>query len=351
MTEPTLTLRCPADLLTVIPYVVGYHPTDSLVVLGLDGRRVVFGARFDAPFAGDRAIGEIHDIVRRQRCDAAFLVGYGPPDLIDDPLTRLHLALQGGPLAIREVLRAHDGHYWSYLCRDPDCCPPGGIPYDPQANQVAAAATLAGAVIHRDREAYAAQLDPVDADPRAMALATDRAYQELCRVLAKTDDEQAAADAMLVAGQAALIAAADRVRDGEPLTDDEVAWLSVLLLHHDLRDLGWLRIVRAGDDLLAHRALWMDVMRRCERDLLAAPATLFGFAAWRVGQGALARIAFERALDADPGCGLARRLMYGLDQGMPPDEFDRLAGDQLTPRRGPRRSRRSSSRRVGSPPA
>ena len=101
------------------------------------------------------------------------------------------------------------------------------------------------------------------------------------------------AKAMLTAGRAAVANAFDRYRDGGVLSDDEVAWLSVLLSAHlPVRDLAW----EQTTDEEWHVALWTDVLQRVEPDLAAGPASLLAFAAWRCGNGALAGVAVERAL-------------------------------------------------------
>ena len=79
-------------------------------------------------------------------------------------------------------------------------------------------------------------------------------------------------------------------------TDDEVAWLSLLLTHLPVRDHAWERTDGRDEDI----ALWTDVLRRAEQELIAAPAALLAFAAWRAGQGALAAVALERALACTP---------------------------------------------------
>jgi hypothetical protein len=40
-----MVLNDPADILSLVPFVLGFHPTDSVVVLGLRGRQMIFQAR------------------------------------------------------------------------------------------------------------------------------------------------------------------------------------------------------------------------------------------------------------------------------------------------------------------
>ena len=80
---------------------------------------------------------------------------------------------------------------------------------------------------------------------------------------------------------------------GERLDDDEVAWLTVLLVHVQVRDHAWSRTDGRDEDI----SLWTDVLRRAEPDLIAAPGCLLAFAAWRSGHGALAAVALLMAIE------------------------------------------------------
>jgi hypothetical protein len=292
-------------------------------------------------------VAHLRQVVLRQHCTSVIMVGFGTPEQVEPILAALHDEYQAAGLRVYEVLRVHERRYWSYLCLNPACCPPEGSPYDPTTATMAAEWTLAGRVARRNREEYEAQLAPVSgADRDAMVRATDRAHERLVDVLTSAADEATAVRTMEVEGRAALAAAAERVGTGAALTDDEVAWLSVLLVDPAVRDLAWLGVTDSAED---HRALWMDVLRRCEPDLSVAPATLFGFAAWRDGDGGMARLALERALAVDPDCELARELLAALARGMPPSALDSIAADLLLTRPpGQPRRKRSSRRRAGS---
>ena len=72
-----------------------------------------------------------------------------------------------------------------------------------------------------------------------------------------------------------------------PLDDDALAWLALLLVNVPVRDYAWERVDR---DVAGSVDLWTDIVRRVEPDLVAAPATLLAFAAWRDVGGAIASI-------------------------------------------------------------
>lgn len=343
--QATLSVRSTADLLAAVPFLLGFHPADSVVVIALRANRIVFVARGDLPDfltarpptaggAGEAATGgpggtagglggaatQLAAVVARQGVETTTIVGYGPPAQVTPVVDAVTVALGRVGLPVLDALRVTDGRYWSYVCADPGCCPPEGTRFDASASQFAAAATFAGQVALPDRETLVRQVAPVDGPAReSMRRATRRAEGRVQKLL----DRAAPADprgrrALRRAGRSAVRLAMLRHRTGGRLTDDEVAWLSLLLVHLPTRDEAWQRT--GGEDW--HLALWTDVLRRSEPDLVAAPATLLCFAAWRAGQGALASVAVERALEAQPDYSLAMLLAETLRAGIPPSTLD-----------------------------
>ncbi|MDG4794667.1 DUF4192 domain-containing protein [Micromonospora sp. WMMD1082] len=340
---PRLTVRSPADLIAAVPYLLGFHPADSVVVVALSGSRVVFAARGDLP--GDlpddvdpgEAATHIAEVTARQGADSATVIGYGPASRVTPAVDAVRVALPEAGLAVLDALRVTDGRWWSYLCTEPECCPPEGTRYDPQASTVPAAAVFAGQVALPDRAALAAQVAPAGGD--AMRQATDRAERRLADLLATAPaTDLLGARALRAAGAAAIRATRRRHRSGEPLTDDELAWLCLLLTHLPVRDHAWERTDGRDDDI----AFWAEVLRRAEPALIAAPGSLLAFAAWRDGQGALAAVALERVLAEHPDYSLAGLLDDLLRRGVPPSRLDGwpAGGPPRELRRGRRRSRR-----------
>jgi hypothetical protein len=346
-----LQVRSPADLLALVPYLLGFHPQASVVAIAMADRRVAFAARADLP-TPDTAHAEIRPmldhlaaVATRQQATTVVLIGYGDAGQVDPVLADAADVFAAHGVRLHDALRVTDDRYFSYLCQDPTCCPPQGTRFDPTSSVLAAYATVAGHVALPDRAALAARLAPVDGPARhGMQQATDRAVIRLRRLIAAAADRPAGqvqtpspgradlsdasspaarvyadADALVRhAGQVAIIDAFDRTAHGERLGDDEAAWLTLLLVHIPVRDQAWQR-TRDRD---AHVQLWTDLTRRAHQDLVAAPASLLAFAAWRSGDGALANLAIDRALAADPTYRMALLLSEALRHGMPPTAFD-----------------------------
>jgi hypothetical protein len=346
-------LSCPADILSSIPYLVGYHPSHSIVVVGMQDRHIAFAARDDLPADGGppapEAVRALVDVVARQRCDGVLLVGFGEEERVTPVIWTVGDALAQANVEIREALRADGGRYWSYLCTNPSCCPPEGTAYDPTTSPVAAAWTVAGRAVLRDRQEYEAQLQPIVGELREeVHRHTEAATQRLFDLVADAADESHARAALVAAGTRAIAEALDTTLRGEQPTPEQVAWLSVLLMDVAVRDVAWLLILSAGDEPEPHRALWQHLLRTVDTDLLAPAATLFALAAWRCGDGGIARIALERALDVDPDYRVAGMLAGAIARGLPPSAMDTLSPSaSARRRRGGRRRRRSSTARAG----
>ena len=333
----SVTLRTPTDVLAAVPYLLGFHPTDSVVVVGLYGRQVVFNVRADLPAPGvppDEVALLADDMARvlaGHRADRALVVGYGSPAQVTRSVFAVRDALTRDRVAVIEMLRVSDDRYWSYMCASPDCCAPDGTPFDTSGTEIAAAATFAGRVVLPDRTS----LTGVVAPPDELALvaierATTQAAADLARELA---DGPAAGAARQRAAMRVYRTGLERHRHGSRLDDEELARLTLLIRTVDARDAVWERILAAGTNLDAHVDLWRDVVRRARPDLAVAPAALLAFTAWRSGDGSLAWCAVQRALTEDPGYSLAHLVGEALVRALPPTALDRLS-----PR--PRRVRR-----------
>lgn len=326
---PRIVIESAGDVVAAVPYLLRFHPQSSIVVVGLRGTRVVFAARGDLPPLDtpvDRlrvAAAYLAAVVARQDADAAVVVGYGPADRVDRIFAELRPAFAALDVTLMERIRVTDGRYYSYDCTDPQCCPPSGGMV-PQASVMAAHAVYAGVVALPNRAAVAAQVAAADeATLQAMAAAVARARQRVKGLLPATPprDWPSGRAAFVAAARAAGLHAVDealqRYERGGRLDDDEAAWLLVLLRRSDVRD----GAMSASRPRAGHLRLWMDVTRRAPGDLVVAPACLLSFTAWRAGDGALARVALDRALALGSGERLPRLLAQLLDTAVPPSAW------------------------------
>jgi hypothetical protein len=320
-------LSSPADILAAVPHLLGFHPTQSLVVIGAGGPRdrIKLGFRYDLPDPPDataarQIAGHAVAVLAERRATTVIAVGYGQGRLVTPLMDVFAAAVRRSGLAVRELLRAEDGRYWSYLCQEVRCCPAEGVPFDPGSHPVTAAMSAAGLAAYPDRAALARTLAPLTGE-RATARdqATQRACARAAALAGKASRRGGGNPLRLVIGEGrrAVRAAIAHYRDGGTITDDDLAaWLAVSLAHLPVRDDAWARMEPRHRD--AHLRLWTDLVRAAADAWVPAPAALLAFTAWQCGDGALAGIAIDRALASDPGYSMALLLREILDAGVPP---------------------------------
>jgi hypothetical protein len=306
---PRIRVSSVAGFLAVVPHLLGFHPSRSMVVVGLDARRgrIVLAFRYDLPDppddAASRDIAEhAAAVLRKRRIRTAIAAGYGEGALVTPVAEQLRAGLRGAGIAMRDLLRVEDGRYWSYVCTDPGCCPPDGVPFDAGSHPAAAALTAAGMQARPDRASLAGSLAPLSGEA-AELMASSSPPGSMWLVVES--------------GREAVRAAISIYRHGGQITDhDQLAWLTVTIADLRVRDDAWARMdPRHRAD---HLRLWTDLVRHAASRYVPAPASLLAFTAWQSGHGALANVAIERALAADPEYSMAHLIGQALDAGLPP---------------------------------
>ncbi len=350
--EPRVTLRGPADLAEALPFILGFHPDDSIVMVALHGARGRFGGRLRLGIPADPAEWR-HVAAQLADCLIGEPDHPGRPDgiavyLCQDPrpgeqpqqtMERLrplaqHLRTACGALdvPVMEALCVSDGRWWSYCCPDTGCCPPDGTPIPQDGTSVmAAAAAYAGLQVRgslKDMQARYTPLSPPRAHPQETAL--DQACAELVPRMLRDADTLTIREETLTLTEAALHrfrttpAATDDTagdaHDNTLLGDDEAAAIILGLQDRETRDQAaeWME----GQDAAPALRLWRALARRCVGAYTghsAAPLTLAGWVCWSIGDEPAARVAFDRALDADPEYTFAKLLHRACNRGLDPE--------------------------------
>jgi hypothetical protein len=325
----------PAAMLAVIPHLLGFTPANCLVIVGGRGprQRIEITLRFDLPNpSGKNAAKAIADhvvsVLAGQEFTTVIAIGYGPAELVTPLIPTLRRAFTHSGLDVRDVLRVQDGRYWSYLCKNPACCPPEGVPFDTSTHPAAKAMAAAmGRAVLAGREELAASIAPVGGPvAETMRQETARAERIAARLLADATRAGSAARPVVDRGLGAVQAAISIYRDGGSITEaSQFAWLALALASLQVRDDAWARMDPAHRE--DHRRLWIDVTRHAQPGYAAAPASLLAFVAWQGGNGALANVALDRALADTSGYSMAHLLRDTIDAGAPPS----LARLPMTP--------------------
>ena len=339
-----ITLKSPHELLAVVPFVLGFRPTNSIVVLCLTDNRLGLSQRLDLPrpeHARQVVLALMPSLVVEDP-DSVVVIGYENRAGDSEPaLESLTAALQSLKIEIHDRIIVRGGRWRSMDCHNPACCPLQGSPVPEPADVPGIVAEFIGQGIspHPDREALAKGLE---AGPQAASVA--KVLRSMQKAAAKTVGgpsvpraELFAAwprildpdDTAITAQDAAL--AAMSLRDIE-IRDGLVAWLSpgtlnINELSAEVQELfsrlepAWGEEHSDPASIASQNAVQDRLVRLCAMlpDHVAAPAlsVLASFTWWR-GDGALARVALDRALRCDPDYRLAELLLKMVDLAIRP---------------------------------
>jgi hypothetical protein len=346
--RPTIHIHNTEDLLALIPFILGFQPDASLVLVAMDPMDrggVPFAARMSLPTTPESAaaLPAALDVVTANLTArhgiSVVLVGYGPTDPVGKAVAAATDAMQHAGIPIRETLRVADGRFWRLDSTEPASGTVDGTAFDPAESPVTATAVYAGLVALPDRDALADTLAPVTGEARdRMVAATAMACEFFLAVLdaaragttapddpsGESSDESAGdPDAALhtplglalqKAARSYLTQAQDSYTAERPIGDDQAAALTVLLELPSLREFAARRT--SGETWQIR--MWTDLARRAQPPFTAGPATMLALSAMQAGNGALASIAIDRALDTDPDSRLAQLIGHALAAGIDP---------------------------------
>lgn len=375
-----ITLRSPAELADALPYMLGFHPTDSLVMVAVHGEGGRFGGRLRV---GIPPTPEEWEDTARQVADCLILGserrGAKPDGIIvflcQDPrgdesaqrvMTRLRplaqrirLACGAMDVPVLEALCLSAGRCWSYVCPDERCCPAEGTALAaPGTSVMAAAATFAGLQVRGSLREIERRLTPLRGPVAGvMERALDRAAVALVpKILDGATREEVGAETVLLARALMQRMTLTPPPEGGPgaddwddalLGNDESASLILGLQDREIRDIAaeWMENEEAAPAL----RLWRALARRCVGaygEHAAAPLTLAGWVSWSTGDEPTARIALGMALRADDGYRFAQLLHHACNEGIDPEGLRECLRAERR-RREPRRGRLSTGSRRG----
>lgn len=306
----------PASLLAAIPHLLGFHPVSSLVVVGtnasVDQALVTIRYGLCGPpdyEVGDAIIRHATRVLTREHCDQAAAVGYGPYRLVALVIELLQETAPSSGLTLTEALRVENGRYWSYQSSQPGCYPVDGMPFDMNAEPIAAAYVASQSPVLASREELAATVAGVTGTAaRSMRRATQRAEERAAELSPR---------ALASMGLKAVENALAQYQSGGQLTPGiRAAWLALVLRDLWVRDDAWCRMVL--EHRSAHLRLWTDLTRMARAGYVAAPASLLAVVAGQSGHGALANVALDRALADNPQYSMAQLMREAISAGTAP---------------------------------
>ncbi|MFF6975059.1 DUF4192 domain-containing protein [Streptomyces tsukubensis] len=352
--DEQITLRGPAELADCLPYLLGYHPSDSVVLVALHGERGRFGGRVKLGIPGSPAEWEptarqlaecLIETSRRRdgRPDGIVLflcrepgAGQTGRDVMQwlRPFAqRLRTACGTLDVPVFEALCISGGRFWSYCCPDERCCPAEGAALvTPGTSVLAAAVTYAGVGLRGSQKQLEARLEPIpEPVSGGQRRALDDTGADLVRgMLIGGKERREIGDDTIALAKMLMdrLAAAERITsppsadaaDDRLIGDDEAAFVILGLQDRETRDraAAWME----GPDAEPALRLWRALARRCVGPYIehaAAPLTLAGWVAWSTGDEPAARIALAAALRSDAEYVFALLLHQACNEGVEPE--------------------------------
>jgi Domain of unknown function (DUF4192) len=323
-----------ANLVAAIPYLLGFYPHDSLVLLSTsspDPFGVDFTLRVDLPppSLGSETAAELARVLRNHRGRRALLAVVGgvgappsgpPGDL--PPLPELVIEVTDACAAVgihvwasvwvAELIAGAPWRCYHDCACDSGCA--GELP-DPASSPAAAAAVAAGQVTYPNRAALEAVVAPGDpAALRRRAALLDRGLATLTQPGAVPHR----ADAEALSTLRHWVEVATDRRPG--LGDEDVVRLCLALSDPLVRDAAF-GFAFAESTAAGAERLWTTLVTEAPDPVAAEPAVLLAHSALLRGDGALAGVALARAQQAWPGHRLSAMFQAAVDAGCGPDQL------------------------------
>ena len=318
---PTLTSA--HDLITAVPFLIGFHPSNSVVLIAVKDDSIGLAMRIDMPSRLDSdAIDLLAHHFIRDEAHAALLVAY-MPDTRDDGdslLISLGAGLMRNGIHIQESIVVRGGRYRSIICRDSTCCPPAGkaMP-EIEDSEIAAEHVIAG--IPMPYSDIADLIETIAPDEASFNLSWS---DEVTRF--RIDEDAEELTELRRDGVDTMDLLLDEYRMGKgPSNRILVARMIGRMSDVQVRD--YAMGVHGEDTYDLYFTMWRELLRLAPRGYVAPIACIVAAMAYENGDGALAQKALDRAFSDDEQYPLASLLRRVFNAGWPPQSFSQMRAE------------------------
>ncbi len=318
---PTLTSA--HDLITAVPFLIGFHPTNSLVMISVRDNAIGMAMRIDIPatLESDEIDLLAHHFIR-DRAEQALLLAYMPDERDDGDslLISLSAGLLRNGVEVKESIVISNGRYRSIICRDRECCSAAGSAM-PQIedSQFAVEHVIAG--IPMPFADISELVGSIAADEQSLSRSW---YHEVDAY--SIDEESPDLSALRRDGVEVMELLLDEFRIGRGPTDRRlVARMIGRMSDVQVRDyaLG----IHSEDTFDLYFMMWRELLKMAPAGFVAPIACIVGAMAYEGGDGALAHKALDRAIEDDEHYPLAALLRRVFNAGWPPESFTQMRAE------------------------
>ena len=292
------------DLVEVVPSLLGFHATDSIVLLAIQDGYVQLTARTDLVDVPGRGLSAAWR--RMPRAQLVLIAYTRDPGLAWSGLDEVAQAIPDGT---QRILLHADGERWF---EHPDDV---GTPYDAWGSVHLAEAAYAGRPVRTSREELYLLVEP-RRTPGEVTASLDRVAERACVM---SD----------VVGEALALLEGHDDQPGDLDIDDATI---LCLASHDEGFLDAALLSTDRGNAATRLSLWLQVVGASVPNCAGGALVGAGLAAWLTGDGALQSVCLE-ALEGRPGPALWVGLLEALNRdAVPPAEWDALCADLLEAR-------------------
>ena len=308
------TLTSPLDLLSAIPFLVGYTPEDSIVLISLRDDSIDVAMRIDFPSSLDtQSLQNLVDHLHRNRAEAAILVSYIPDTCMDADVILKWLidAIDEREIPLRESIVVVAGRWRSMFCDDNECCPIEGSELPQlESSRIAAEQVAQGKPL---------PFPSVDAMIDSLAHIEDETLTAKIAEIPPIDYSNKPEVRQRIGAGAIIDFLHDFESDGICRDKGLVATALFYLRDLQVRDFALGSVSLENSDLCF--AAWRWMLRIAPRGYVAPVATIFAAICYERGDGAMAQRALDRADEDEPGYALTHLLREVFKAGLPPTIF------------------------------
>jgi len=315
------TLTSPIDLLAAVPFLIGYAPEKSLVLIGLRGDEMSLAMRVDYPEDVDLdQIDTLANHLVREKSDGALLVAYLPDEVLDSEclLTPLREAIEMREIKVRECVTVSKGKWRSSICKDPSCCPPEGSPMPTfEETRIAAEQVAQGKPL------------PFPNLEKLLESIKNESNEEIKSFVKKIKPINYKADGVRVLQREGALAVNDLAAEfaEKGISEDNLLMALVLKRLQDLQVRDYAMGIVSAENIETMWSMWRHLMKIAPEGYIAPVATLFSAINYERGDGSMASKALDIAFKDQPNYPLAKLLKRVYAAGWPPESFAKMRGE------------------------
>jgi hypothetical protein len=309
---PGMIITQPDHVILAIPYLLGFAPRNSMVLVWIRDGSIVLTQRYD--------LGEsVSHEVLQQAADHVGATGVVVSAFVEDEPSENHRQrvrdLVSGLSHVIDAIVVHKDRWISALCRE-SCCPAEGrIIDDSAADEIAVHFIHDGVRVQPSRQSLSEEISPNAAMVKAVEEFLAAHDNSRIDVANPGDAIEAIHDMwrLHVRQEVTTASIQDCIAHISALKDDRVRdgllWHLSQFPPSELRSLG---------DYLNH------VLQGCPETDIPPLATLSAITRWLAGDGARAWVNLDRVLSVDPDYALANLASTALSTGLPPDQWRKM---------------------------